>query len=141
MRKHQKFNKIVILIKHINICSKLLLQIGCIKNNLISVFVFEILDRDGVTEEIVKTTDVFSGLKELSSKDVRSIVVVGKFGSSVFSTSRRISERFKLEEKWKSMECRYTNIPDNVEENTIIYVYGWFGMWNDDLCSVNNVNP
>uniref|UniRef100_K1PX79 Uncharacterized protein n=1 Tax=Magallana gigas TaxID=29159 RepID=K1PX79_MAGGI len=93
----------------------------------------------GVTEEIVKTMDVNSGLEWLSSKDVRSIVVVGKFGSSVFSTSRLISERFKLEKKWRSMEYRYTNIPDTVKENTILYVYGWFGMWNDDLCSVVNV--
>lgn len=98
-----------------------------------------IADRDGVTEEIVKTTDVFSGLKELSRKDVKSIVVVGKFGSSVTSTSRRISERFKLGKEWESMECRYTDIPDTVEENTIMYVYGWFGMWNDDLCSVHKV--
>lgn len=90
---------------------------------------------DGVNEEIVKNTDVISGFNELKNKEVRSIVVVGKFGSSVFSTSRRISERFKLEEKWESMECRYTDIPDTIGENTIMYVYGWFGMWNDDLCS------
>lgn len=103
------------------------------------IFFFKILIVAGVAEEIVKNTDVISGLKWLSSKEVRSIVVVGKFGSSVFSTSRRISEKFKLEEKWNSMECRYTDIPDTVEENTIMYVYGWFGMWNDDLCSVENV--
>lgn len=71
------------------------------------------------------------------SEEVKSIIVVGKFGNSVSSTSRRISEGFQNEMNWASLECRYTDIPDTVEENTIMFVYGWFGMWNDDLCSVD----
>lgn len=68
--------------------------------------------------------------------DVKSIIVVGKFGNSVSSTSRRISEGFQTKKGWASLECRYTDIPNTVEENTIMFVYGWFGMWNDDLCSL-----
>jgi hypothetical protein len=37
------------------------------------------------------------------------------------------------------MECRYTEIPEDVEENTIMFVYGWFGLWNDDPCSIEKV--
>lgn len=85
----------------------------------------------------METIHVNSGLNELSNNEVRLIVVVGKFGNSVSSTSRRISEAFRKQEKWKSREYRYTDIPDTEEENTIMYVYGWFGLWNDDLCSAD----
>lgn len=34
------------------------------------------------------------------------------------------------------MDCRYTEIPDTVKEKTVVLVYGWFGIWNDDLCSL-----
>lgn len=68
--------------------------------------------------------------------DAKSIIVVGKFGNSVSSTSRRISKGFQNKNGWASLECRYTDIPNTVEENTIMFVYGWFGMWNDDLCSL-----
>lgn len=92
---------------------------------------------DGESKEYVKTVHVNSGLNELLNNGVQLIVVVGKFGNLVSTTSRRISEAFIKKEKWKSREYRYTDIPDTVEENTIVYVYGWFGLWNDDLCSTD----
>ncbi|XP_061196694.1 uncharacterized protein LOC133204970 [Saccostrea echinata] len=83
---------------------------------------------------------VDNGLKALSRKDGKSLFVHGKFGNSVSSTSRLILDKFVEEnEEWKSVEFRYTDIPDNVEENTIMFVYGWFGLWNDDPCSVDKV--
>ncbi|XP_062614756.1 uncharacterized protein LOC134281862 [Saccostrea cucullata] len=83
---------------------------------------------------------VHNGLKALSRKDGKSLFVHGKFGNSVSSTSRLILEKFiENNVEWKSLECRYTDIPDNVEENTIMFVYGWFGLWNDDPCSVDRV--
>lgn len=91
------------------------------------------------SNEIVKEQNVHHGIALLSRQKVRSIVVVGKFGNSVASTSRRILKKFQKRRNWKSHECRYTDIPDIVEENTIMFVYGWFGMWNDDLCSVHRV--
>lgn len=94
---------------------------------------------DEVPEEIVKRKHVIDGFQKLLNKTVRSIVVVGKIGNSVFSTSRLISETFSKKEKWQSRECRYTDIPKTVEKNTILYIYGWFGMWNDDLCSESRV--
>ncbi|XP_065934335.1 uncharacterized protein [Magallana gigas] len=90
---------------------------------------------DGVPEEIVEKKHVTDGFNKLLQEKARSIVVLGKIGNSVFSTSRLISETFTKNEKWQARECRYTDIPKTVEKNTIMYVYGWFGMWNDDLCS------
>lgn len=90
-------------------------------------------------QKIVKEQYVYYGIALLSRQKVRSIVVVGKFGNSVASTSRRILKKFQERRNWNSHECRYTDIPNNVEENTIMFVYGWFGMWNDDLCSVDRV--
>lgn len=75
----------------------------------------------------------------LSKDKVRSIVVVGKLGNSVLSTSQRILMKFQERMDWNSLECRYTDIPSSVDENTIVFVYGWFGLWNDDLCSVGKV--
>lgn len=89
--------------------------------------------------EIVKEQNVHHGIALLSRQKIRSIVVVGKFGNSVASTSRRILKKFQKRRNWKSHECRYTDIPDIIEENTIMFVYGWFGTWNDDLCSVDRV--
>lgn len=88
------------------------------------------------SDEIVKEHNVVHGIDMLSKDKVRSIVVVGKFGNSVLSTSQRILMKFQERMDWNSLECRYTDIPSSVDENTIVFVYGWFGLWNDDLCSV-----
>lgn len=80
--------------------------------------------------------NVVNGIDTLSKDKVRSIVVVGKLGNSVSSTSRRILRKFQERMNWNSLECRYTDIPSYVDENTIVFVYGWFGLWNDDLCSL-----
>lgn len=37
------------------------------------------------------------------------------------------------------LECWYIDILNIVEENIIMFVYGWFGMWNDDFCFVEKV--
>lgn len=87
----------------------------------------------------MKENHIIIGLKELSNREVRSIVVVGKYGNSIHCTSRLILETFTKINNWQSLERQYTDIPKNVEENTILYVDGWFGMWNDDLCSVEKV--
>lgn len=77
--------------------------------------------------EIVKEQNVHHGIALLSRQKVRSVVVVGKFGNSVASTSRRILKKFQKRRNWKSHECRNTDIPDIIEEITILFVYEWFG--------------
>ena len=91
---------------------------------------------DRISESVVKEQNVLNGLTTLLRKDVRSLVVVGSFGNSVTSTSRRILKEVRVNKNCKSHECRFTEVQRIVDENTIIFVYGWFGFWNDDLCSV-----
>lgn len=93
---------------------------------------------DGGSDEPLKEA-ISTGIGLLLRTKVNSIVVLGKCGSGVSRTSCSISEGFrelKLK-KWEILNCRYTEIPDSVFEKTIVYVYGWFGIWNDDLCSVD----
>lgn len=77
------------------------------------------------------------GIELLLRSKVKSIVVLGKWGSGVSSTSCSISEGFRKWNNWDILYCRYTEIPDTINEKTIVCVYGWFGIWNDDLCSVD----
>lgn len=37
--------------------------------------------------------------------------------------------------QWKSKEYQFPEVPTFVEDKTIIFLYGWFGSWHDDLCS------
>lgn len=41
--------------------------------------------------------------------------------------------------KWNCFECWYIDILNNIEENIVLYVYGWFGLWNDDFCLWNKL--
>ena len=94
---------------------------------------------DGLTDEVVREVYVLNGITALENGDVRSIAVLGKFGNSVSSTSRLILRNYAKRMKWKSHQCRFTDIPHTIEEKTIIFVYGWFGFLNDDLCSIVSV--
>lgn len=80
-----------------------------------------------------------TGISLLLRADVKSVFVQGKIGSGVSSTSYSISEGLKkLKTNWEILDCRYTELPNTVSEKTILFVHGWFGIWNDDLCSVGN---
>lgn len=78
---------------------------------------------------------VHNGLEALLKEGVRSLIVTGVMGNSVTTTSRFISKKFAKHMKWKQKEYKYDELPDDVDDKTIILVYGWFGLWNDDLCS------
>lgn len=78
---------------------------------------------------------VHDDLKALLKEEVRSLIVTGVMGNSVTTTSRFISKKFAKRMKWKQKEYEYDELPNDVEDKTIILVYGWFGLWNDDLCS------
>lgn len=55
-------------------------------------YYFIVVDEE--SKEYVITVHVNSGLNELLNNGVQLIVVVGKFGNLVSTTSRRISEAF-----------------------------------------------
>lgn len=100
---------------------------------------FYLLIVEGGLEEVVKKNYVKRGLLKLLKKEVRLIVVIGIFGNFVFIIFCCILEVFKIIENWEFWECRYIDILNIVVENIILFVYGWFGMWNDDLCLVGRV--
>lgn len=85
--------------------------------------------------EIVKDT-IYDGASYLLATNVKSVVVLGRLGKGVSSTSYSIFNKFNTWKKWEILDCRYTEIPDTVKEKTVVLVYGWFGIWNDDLCSL-----
>lgn len=85
--------------------------------------------------EIVKDT-IYDGASYLLETNVKSVVVLGRLGKGVSSTSYSIFKKFNTWKKWEILDCRYTEIPDTVKEKTVVLVYGWFGIWNDDLCSL-----
>lgn len=87
----------------------------------------------------MKQADVLNGLTTLMKDDVKSILVLGTFGSSVSSTSRGILEKYAKHKKWKPFQYRYDSLPGEIDEERVLFVYGWFGYWNDDLCSSDNV--
>lgn len=69
-----------------------------------------------MSDEILKKQNVDNGIALLSKDEVRSIVVVAKFGNFVSGTSRVIIKKFQEMRKWNCLECRYTDIPSYVEE-------------------------
>ena len=75
----------------------------------------------------------------LLEKDINSLFITGQYGNSVFATSSSILKKFAKKKQWKAQQFIYTDVPESVETETIIKVYGWFGTWNDDLCSLETV--
>ena len=80
---------------------------------------------------------VREGVKKLREKGVKCFVVIGGIGNMVNSTVRGILKLYEIDTKWKSELYRFPKIPEKIHRKTIVFVYGWFGLWNDDLCSVD----
>ena len=55
----------------------------------------------------------------------------------VNSTAREIFKLYEKQAQWKSEFYQFPEVPATIDEETIVFVYGWFGLWNDDLCSVD----
>ena len=56
----------------------------------------------------------------------------------VNSQARKILGMYAEQTKWESEQYQFRKVPTTINENTIVFVYGWFGLWNDDLCSVDD---
>ncbi|XP_078336212.1 uncharacterized protein LOC144626345 [Crassostrea virginica] len=82
---------------------------------------------------------VRKGVNKLMKENVKCIFVIGGIGNMVNSTARDILELYAMQEwEWESDQYQFPEIPNTIDENTIVFVYGWFGLWNDDLCSVDD---
>ena len=78
---------------------------------------------------------VEQGLSVLLRHD--TLLITGRLGSAVTSTADSIMKEFvKYGSKWKFRVHEYTDLPLEFESKTVNFVYGWFGLYNDDPCSV-----
>ncbi|XP_078321390.1 uncharacterized protein LOC144621644 [Crassostrea virginica] len=68
------------------------------------------------------------------------LLLEARLGSAVTSTAESIMTVFvKSGSKWKIRKLQYTNLPVEFKSETVYFVYGWFGLYNDDPCSVKGV--
>lgn len=104
--------------------------------NLILMFFLEVLVERLV--EIVKDI-IYDGVLYLFEMNVKFVVVFGRFGKGVFSIFYSIFKKFNIWKKWEILDCWYIEILDIVKEKIVVFVYGWFGIWNDDLCLLERV--
>ncbi|XP_078336204.1 uncharacterized protein LOC111133377 isoform X3 [Crassostrea virginica] len=85
------------------------------------------------TQKIAK--DIIS---ELSKEDVNFVLVTGEMDHFMVSKARDLLEKCAKELKKKPKEYMFPEIPSTtVKGNTLIFTYGWFGLLNDDLCSLD----
>ena len=94
---------------------------------------FTLIDWVHPWEDVVK-----QGISVLKKHD--TLLITGKLGSALTSTAESIMKKFiNSGSKWKFRIHRYQELPDNFDPKTVYFVYGWFGLYNDDPCSAAGV--
>ena len=94
---------------------------------------FTLIDWVHPWEDVVK-----QGISVLKKHD--TLLITGKLGSALTSTAESIMKKFiNSGSKWKFRIHRYQELPVNFDPKTVYFVYGWFGLYNDDPCSVAGV--
>lgn len=87
----------------------------------------------------MKENYIFIWFNKLLNIEVRLIVVVGNYGNFIYCIFCFILKIFIYLKGWWLLECWYMDILINLEEKIVLYIYGWFGMLNDDFCLVGKV--
>ncbi|XP_065934343.1 uncharacterized protein [Magallana gigas] len=90
--------------------------------------------------EIVKKDHVQQGLAALQKHD--ALLITGMLGTAVTSTAESIMKEFSNSEShsgWSFKLCKCQELPVKFDPKTIYFVYGWFGLYNDNPCSMNDV--
>lgn len=73
-------------------------------------------------------------------KKHNSLLITGKMGMSVTSTADSIMREYTHQhEGWQFIHCKYQELPVKFSQKTIYFVYGWFGLWNDNPCTEQEV--
>ncbi|XP_056008884.1 uncharacterized protein LOC125661998 isoform X2 [Ostrea edulis] len=100
----------------------------------VSVLVYRKLSRQ--TKE---TKDIINGTTALKSE--RIIYVVGNLGNSVSTVGKGIVEAFAKKHNMDHIYSNYLDISEDFDfsPNTIYFVDGWFGLWNDNPCEKSGV--
>ena len=73
----------------------------------------------------------------LSKKDVNFVIVTGEMDLFMVSKARDVLKICAKDLEKKPKEYLFPKVPSTVKENTLIFIYGWFGLLNDDLCSLD----
>lgn len=78
-------------------------------------------------------------LKELRNRNV--ILIHGTLGNGVSKTGKQATKVFIQDHSdWEYQWINYDDCSDTPPaEKTIIFVDGWFGIWNENPCKVNDV--
>lgn len=76
--------------------------------------------------------DIANGVNVLRRSDI--LYIIGQLGNSVSTLGKDIAKKYKEDFKMKIKELHYLDLSDNLEDNTVYFVDGWFGLWNDNLC-------
>lgn len=77
--------------------------------------------------------------QELHNSNV--ILIHGTLGNGVSKTGKEATEVFiQKHSDWEYQWINYDDCSDTAPaEKTIIFVDGWFGIWNENPCKVNDV--
>lgn len=92
-------------------------------------------------EEVVKAYHVHQGLEVLKKQET-VLLITGFLGTAVTSTAESIMKKFtdpNTNPEWRFKSCKYQELPVRFDPKTIYFVYGWFGLYNDNPCSVTDV--
>ncbi|XP_056008885.1 uncharacterized protein LOC125648651 [Ostrea edulis] len=100
----------------------------------VSVLVHRMLSRQ--TKE---TEEITNGTTALRSESI--IYVVGNLGNSVSTVGKGIVEAYAKKHNMDHIYSNYLDISEDFDfsPNTIYFVDGWFGLWNDNPCEKSGV--
>lgn len=97
-------------------------------------------DKKYSREEVVKKYHVQQGLASLQKHD--ALLITGMLGTAVTSTAESIMKEFSNSAShsgWSFKSCKCQELPVKFDPKTIYFVYGWFGLYNDNPCSMLDV--
>lgn len=62
------------------------------------------------------------------------LYIIGQLGNSVSTVGKDIARKYAEEVQMPFKELNYLDVSANLESNTVYFVDGWFGLWNDNIC-------
>lgn len=76
--------------------------------------------------------DVENGVNVL--KRLNILYVLGQLGNSVSTVGKRIADKYANTHTSKVRHLNYLDLDNKFSDNTVYFVDGWFGLWNDNPC-------
>ncbi|XP_062574053.1 uncharacterized protein LOC134235892 [Saccostrea cucullata] len=81
-----------------------------------------------------ETDDIVNGINVLRSQNI--LYVIGKLGNSVSTVGIRIALNFAKKHNMFHKNKKYLEFSESYEfyDNTVYFIDGWFGLWNENPC-------